>query len=80
LLRSTRREAISCKGIKIHASHSCRRQQIPDIENQAKVNVNIPLSVAKKAAGLLSLVPKDVKTDLNDKGINLECNRSERFD
>jgi len=45
----------------------------PDIENQAKVNVNIPLSVAKKAAGLLSLVPKDVKTDLNDKGINLDA-------
>ena len=44
----------------------------PAIENQAKVNVNIPLSVAKKAAGFLSLVPKDVKSDLSEQGIDLD--------
>lgn len=44
----------------------------PTIENQAKVNVNIPLSVAKKAAGFLSLVPKDVKSDLSEQGIDLD--------
>ena len=44
----------------------------PAIENQAKVNVNIPLSVSKKAAGFLSLVPKDVKSDLSEQGIDLD--------
>ena len=45
----------------------------PEKKEQAKVNINVPLSIAKKAAGLLSLVPKDTKTDLADKGIDLDA-------
>ena len=45
----------------------------PDKKEQAKVNVNVPLSLAKKAAGLLSLVPKDAKAELTDKGIDLDA-------
>lgn len=44
----------------------------PEKKDQAKVNVNVPLSIAKKAAGLLSLIPKDTKQELSDKGIDLE--------
>ncbi len=42
-----------------------------DKEDDAKVNVNVPLTLAKKAVGLLSLIPKDTKEDLGDKGIDL---------
>lgn len=45
----------------------------PNKKEQAKVNVNVPLSLAKKAAGLLSLVPKDTKAELSDKGIDLDA-------
>lgn len=45
----------------------------PEKKDQAKVNVNVPLSIAKKAAGLLSLVPKDTKQELADKGIDLDA-------
>jgi len=38
----------------------------------AKVNVNVPLSIAKKALGLVSLVPNDVKSELADQGIDLD--------
>lgn len=41
-------------------------------EDEAKVTVNVPLTLARKAAGLLSLVPKDTKKDLNEKGIDLD--------
>ena len=41
-------------------------------EEEAKVTVNVPLTLARKAAGLLSLVPKDTKKDLNEKGIDLD--------
>ena len=41
-------------------------------DDAAKVNVNVPLTLAKKAAGLLSLVPKDAKKELNDNGIDLD--------
>lgn len=44
----------------------------PEKKEQAKVNVNVPLSIAKKAAGLLSLVPKEAKQELSDKGIDLD--------
>jgi hypothetical protein len=44
----------------------------PEKKDQAKVNVNVPLSIAKKAAGLLSLIPKDTKQELSDKGIDLD--------
>ena len=45
----------------------------PDKKEQAKVNVNVPLTLAKKAAGLLSLVPKETKAELNEKGIDLDA-------
>lgn len=41
-------------------------------DDAAKVNVNVPLALAKKAAGLLSLVPKDAKKELNANGIDLD--------
>ena len=44
----------------------------PKKAEQAKVTINVPLTLAKKAAGLLSLVPKDTKAELNDKGIDLD--------
>lgn len=44
----------------------------PERADQAKVNVNVPLALAKKAAGLLSLVPKETKRELADKGIDLD--------
>lgn len=44
----------------------------PEKTDQAKVNINVPLSIAKKAMGLLSLVPKDTKKELSDKGIDLD--------
>jgi hypothetical protein len=44
----------------------------PEKTENAKVNVNVPLSIAKKAAGLLSLVPKNTKSELSDNGIDLD--------
>lgn len=44
----------------------------PDKSEQAKVTVNVPLSLAKKAAGLLNLIPKDAKAELSEKGIDLD--------
>jgi len=44
----------------------------PEKKDQAKVNVNVPLTLAKKAAGLISLIPKDTKAELAAKGIDLE--------
>jgi Asp-tRNA(Asn)/Glu-tRNA(Gln) amidotransferase B subunit len=51
------------------------RADVADSEEkgQVKVNVNIPLTLAKKAAGLISLIPKDAKSELADKGIDLEA-------
>lgn len=45
----------------------------PEKKEQAKVNVNVPLTLAKKAAGLISLIPKDAKTELANQGIDLEA-------
>lgn len=45
----------------------------PNMEEQAKVNINVPLAIAKKAAGLLSLVPKKTKAELEEKGIDLDA-------
>lgn len=44
----------------------------PKEEDRAKVTINVPLAIAKKAAGLLSLVPKDAKAELIDNGIDLD--------
>jgi hypothetical protein len=44
----------------------------PEKKDQAKVNINVPLTLAKKAAGLISLIPKDTKAELAAKGIDLE--------
>jgi len=44
----------------------------PDKKEQARVNVNVPLLLAKKAVGLMSLIPKETKKELADQGINLD--------
>jgi hypothetical protein len=38
---------------------------------QAKVNVNVPLTLAKKAMGLVALIPKEAKAELEKNGIDL---------
>ena len=38
----------------------------------AKVNVNIPLQLAKKATGIMKFIPNNVKDDLHKEGIDLE--------
>jgi hypothetical protein len=38
---------------------------------QAKVNVNVPLTLAKKAMGLVALIPKEAKAELEANGIDL---------
>jgi DUF4097 and DUF4098 domain-containing protein YvlB len=43
----------------------------PEKSEQAKVNVNVPLAIAKKAMGLLSLIPKEAKAELEQSGIDL---------
>jgi len=43
-----------------------------DGNEQSVVNVNVPLVLAKKLVGLASLTPKDVKSDLSEKGIDLD--------
>lgn len=44
----------------------------PEKSEQVKVNINVPLAIAKKAAGLLALVPKDAKAELIENGIDLD--------
>lgn len=44
----------------------------PNKTEQTKVNINVPLSIAKKAVGLVSLIPNDAKKDLVEKGIDLD--------
>ena len=44
----------------------------PAKPDKANINLNIPLALAKKAVGLLSLIPRDAKRDLNDQGIDLD--------
>jgi len=41
-------------------------------QQKAKVNVNLPLSIAKKATSFVALTPKDVRADLLEKGIDLD--------
>ena len=43
----------------------------PEKKDQAKVNINVPLALAKKAAGLIALIPNDAKAELAAKGIDL---------
>jgi hypothetical protein len=43
----------------------------PEKSEQAKVNINVPLTIAKKAMGLVSLIPKEAKAELEEKGIDL---------
>ena len=45
----------------------------PNKEDQAKVNINIPLSLAKKMTGLVKLVPKQTKNELEEQGIDLDA-------
>ncbi len=44
----------------------------PDKKEQARVNVNVPLALAKKAVGLMTFIPKDIKKELAEQGINLD--------
>ena len=44
----------------------------PDKKEQARVNVNVPLALAKKAIGLMNFIPKDAKKELADQGIDLD--------
>jgi hypothetical protein len=43
----------------------------PEKSEQARVNVNVPLAIAKKAMGLVSLIPKEAKAELEQNGIDL---------
>ena len=53
----------------------------PDKKEQARVNVNVPLALAKKAIGLMNFIPKDAKKELADQGIDLdEINLKELFE
>ena len=45
----------------------------PNKEDQARVNVNIPLSLAKKMTGLVKMVPRDTKDELHEQGIDLDA-------
>ena len=45
----------------------------PSKAETAKVNVNVPLSLAKKAMGLVSLMPKEAKSELLENGIDLDA-------
>ncbi len=42
-------------------------------EDNARVEVNVPLSIAKKALGLVSLVPNEAKKELAAQGIDLDA-------
>lgn len=44
----------------------------PDKKEQARVNINVPLLLAKKAVGLMTFIPKDTKKELAEQGINLD--------
>ena len=43
-----------------------------DKHDKSTVNVNIPLTLAKKVSGLTSFVPKKAKVDLTAQGIDLD--------
>lgn len=43
----------------------------PEKSEQARVNVNVPLTIAKKAMGLVSLIPKEAKAELEENGIDI---------
>ena len=62
---------------KSSAKHTMLRVRVdvkdPDKAEVAKVNVNVPLAIAKKAAGLLALVPKEAKAELEKEGIDLNA-------
>ncbi len=45
----------------------------PNKEDQAKVNINIPLSLAKKMTGIVKMVPKETKDELSEQGIDLDA-------
>ncbi len=44
----------------------------PDKKEHARVNVNVPLALAKTAVGLMTFIPKDAKKELSEQGINLD--------
>ena len=44
----------------------------PNKVEQAKVNINIPLSLARKMSGLVKMVPKETKEELQEQGIDLD--------
>jgi hypothetical protein len=44
-----------------------------DVEENARVRVNIPLDVAKKLAGFTALIPKEAKREMIEQGIDLDA-------
>jgi len=57
------------------AKHTMLRVRVdttdPEKKDQVKVSINVPLALAKKAAGLIALIPNDAKAELAAKGIDL---------
>lgn len=45
----------------------------PEKTDQAKVTINVPLSLAKKLTGLVKLIPKEAKAELDEKGIDIDA-------
>lgn len=45
----------------------------PEKKEEAKITVNVPLAIAKKAAGFLALIPKEAKAELEAEGIDLNA-------
>ncbi|MBN2852372.1 MAG: hypothetical protein JXQ23_06510 [Clostridia bacterium] len=43
-----------------------------DGKDKTKVNVNIPLSIAKKVSSLKGLIPKSAKTEMEKEGFNID--------
>lgn len=52
-----------------------------DGKERAKVNVNIPLSVARKLTSLTNMIPDSAKSEMKKEGVNIdELNLSELLD
>ena len=76
-LLSAMRDGATSDAPKTHVKNTMLRVRVdvhdPNKEDQAKVNINVPLTLAKKAAGLIALIPKDAKAELSENGIDLDA-------
>jgi len=59
------------KVVKKNSTLRVRITSNEDGKDKATVNVNFPLILAKKITGLMNLVPKSAKEELNEQGIDL---------